>query len=51
VVPADNKWFTRMVVVAAIVEALEDLDLSFPRPRGKARNELAKARKMLAQEK
>jgi PPK2 family polyphosphate:nucleotide phosphotransferase len=50
VVPADNKWFTRMVVAAAIVEALENLDLSFPKPRGKARNELTKARRMLAQE-
>jgi PPK2 family polyphosphate:nucleotide phosphotransferase len=50
VVPADNKWFTRMVVAAAIVDALEGLNLSFPRPRGKARNELAKARRMLAQE-
>jgi PPK2 family polyphosphate:nucleotide phosphotransferase len=50
VVPADNKWFTRMVVVATIVVALENIDLSFPKPRGKARNELAKARKMLTQE-
>jgi len=39
-----------MVVAAAIVDALEGLNLSFPRPRGKARNELAKARRMLAQE-
>jgi PPK2 family polyphosphate:nucleotide phosphotransferase len=30
VVPADNKWFTRLVVAAAIVEALEKLDLSYP---------------------
>ena len=30
VVPADNKWFTRLVVVAAIVEALERLDLTPP---------------------
>jgi PPK2 family polyphosphate:nucleotide phosphotransferase len=27
-VPADNKWFTRLVVAAAVVEALEDLDLA-----------------------
>ena len=27
VVPADNKWFTRLVVAAAIVEAVEKLDL------------------------
>lgn len=30
VVPADNKWFTRLVVVSAIVEALENLDLTPP---------------------
>jgi hypothetical protein len=30
VVPADNKWFTRAVVAAAVVEALEKLDLKFP---------------------
>ncbi len=30
VVPADNKWFTRLVVVAAIVDALERLDLAPP---------------------
>src|SRR5215471_17039293 len=42
-VPADNKWFTRMVVVAAIVEALEDLDLSFPRPQLLSRIAAARA--------
>ena len=31
VVPADNKWFTRLVVAAAIVEALEDLGLTYPK--------------------
>jgi PPK2 family polyphosphate:nucleotide phosphotransferase len=30
VVPADNKWFTRLIVVAAMIEALEALDLSRP---------------------
>src|SRR5258705_4661619 len=30
VVPADNKWFTRLIVAAAIVEAVENLDLSYP---------------------
>jgi hypothetical protein len=29
-VPADNKWFTRLVVAAAIVEAVEKLDLAYP---------------------
>jgi PPK2 family polyphosphate:nucleotide phosphotransferase len=30
VVPADNKWFTRLIVASAIVEALCELDLAFP---------------------
>jgi PPK2 family polyphosphate:nucleotide phosphotransferase len=47
VVPADNKWFTRLVVAAEIVAALDRLDLKFPSVRGDARRELAKARKIL----
>jgi hypothetical protein len=31
VVPADNKWFSRLVVAAAIVEAVEHLDLQYPK--------------------
>jgi PPK2 family polyphosphate:nucleotide phosphotransferase len=31
VVPADNRWFTRLVVAAAVVEAVEELHLSYPR--------------------
>jgi PPK2 family polyphosphate:nucleotide phosphotransferase len=50
VVPADNKWFTRLVVGAAVVQALEDLDLSFPRVgRGKLK-ELRASRATLARE-
>ncbi len=30
VVPADNKWFTRLIVVAAMIEAMEKLDLQYP---------------------
>jgi PPK2 family polyphosphate:nucleotide phosphotransferase len=30
VVPADNKWYTRLVVASAIVDALERLSLSYP---------------------
>jgi len=30
VVPADNKWFSRLIVVRAMIEALEALDLEFP---------------------
>jgi PPK2 family polyphosphate:nucleotide phosphotransferase len=34
VVPADNKWYTRVVVAAAIVDALEELKLSYPKLSG-----------------
>jgi len=38
VVPADNKWFTRLVVAAAVIEALEGMDLAFPvLPNGELR--------------
>jgi hypothetical protein len=30
VVPADHKWFARLVVVRTVIEALEELDLKFP---------------------
>ncbi len=50
VVPADNKWFTRVVVAAAIVEALESLRLRYPTVSKEARKELATARAMLEAE-
>jgi PPK2 family polyphosphate:nucleotide phosphotransferase len=40
VVPADHKWFTRMVVSAAIVDALEELDLAYPEVDAHKREEL-----------
>jgi hypothetical protein len=49
VVPADNKWFTRVVVAAAVVDALEDLDLSYPKVDAQKHKELQAARKMLEQ--
>ncbi len=51
VVPADNKWFTRVVVAAAIVEALENLDLAYPKVDEAKRKELAATREMLMKEK
>jgi PPK2 family polyphosphate:nucleotide phosphotransferase len=51
VVPADNKWFTRLIVCGAIVRALEDLDLRFPVVSDAMRDELEAARKMLMDEK
>ena len=35
VVPADHKWFTRLVVVSAILDALSSLDLAFPTRRAR----------------
>jgi len=50
VVPADNRWFTRLVVAAAIVEAVEMLDLEYPTVDSAKKKELAAARAMLARE-
>ncbi len=50
VVPADNKWFTRLVVAAAVVEALEKLDLKYPEIDAAKRKELAAARAALVRE-
>jgi PPK2 family polyphosphate:nucleotide phosphotransferase len=50
VVPADNKWFTRLVVAAAIVEAVEHLDLSYPEVDAAKKKELVAARAALARE-
>ena len=47
VVPADNKWFTHLVVAAAIVETLEDLNLSYPEVDAQKRKEVQAARKLL----
>ncbi len=47
VVPADRKWFTRLVVVAAIIHALEGLDLRFPVPSEAERAALAEAKAAL----
>jgi len=48
VVPADNKWFTRLVVAASIVETLDGLKLSYPEVDPQKRKELQAARKALA---
>ncbi len=48
VVPADNKWFTRLVVAAAIVEAVEALNLTYPKVDAEKKKELAAARAELA---
>ena len=50
VVPADNKWFTRLVVAAAIVEVVEQLDLAYPKVGAEKMKELAAARAELVGE-
>ena len=47
VVPADNKWFTRVVVAAAVIDALESLDLRYPEVSEAQQKELAAAKKEL----
>ena len=50
VVPADKKWFTRLVVASALVEGLESLNLHYPRVDDATRDELKKSRVLLAAE-
>jgi PPK2 family polyphosphate:nucleotide phosphotransferase len=47
VVPADNKWFTRVVVAAALIEALASLDLAYPKVGKQKLEELEIARQAL----
>src|SRR5262252_302527 len=51
VVPADNKWYTRLVVAAAIVDALEDLELEFPKTSPGKKKALERARHELMSKK
>jgi PPK2 family polyphosphate:nucleotide phosphotransferase len=50
VVPADHKWFARVVIGSAIVAALEGLDLHFPRVDKDSKREFEAVRKALEQE-
>jgi len=47
VVPADNKWFTRVVVAAAVIDALDSLDLKYPNVTDAKLKELAAAKRAL----
>lgn len=51
VIPADNKWFTRIVVAAAAIEALSSLDLKYPRVDDAQRKELQVVKQALLSEK
>lgn len=47
VIPADNKWFTRLAVASAIIDAVNGLDLQFPEVDKEKKKELAKVREAL----
>jgi PPK2 family polyphosphate:nucleotide phosphotransferase len=51
VVPADHKWFTRLVVSSLIIEKLRSLDLHFPKLNAEQKKEMTKARAELAGDK
>jgi PPK2 family polyphosphate:nucleotide phosphotransferase len=50
VVPADHKWFTRVVVASIVIEAMQSLKLAYPKVDGAKKAELESARKLLMQE-
>jgi PPK2 family polyphosphate:nucleotide phosphotransferase len=50
VVPADHKWFSRLVVAEATIDAMESLDLSFPKMDAEKKKELKNARSALEHE-
>jgi len=50
VVPADNKWFARLVIAEAMIDAMEELNLAFPKVAGAALAELNKVRGALEAE-
>ena len=50
VVPADHKWFTRLVVAAVVVETLASLDVQYPRVKTTEKKRLARVRRALEKE-
>jgi hypothetical protein len=50
VVPADHKWFTRLVVAQVLVGELKALKLEYPKVTGEMKKELAAARRALEKE-
>jgi PPK2 family polyphosphate:nucleotide phosphotransferase len=50
VIPADNKWFARLMVAAALEQAMEGLDLQFPKVEGPALAEMMKVKEALIAE-
>ena len=49
-VPADNKWFTRIVVSHAVVDVLQGMKLKYPSVSGAQKSALDEARKQLEKE-
>ena len=47
VIPADNKWFTRLMVGAAVIDALKELELSYPKPTPEQQKALRTAKRTL----
>jgi len=47
VVPADNKWFSRLVISSVVVDTLESLNLAYPKVADKKKKELEAAKKVL----
>ncbi len=51
VVPADNKWFSRLVISTVLVDTLESLDLSYPKMEDAQKKELEAAKRILVSKK
>jgi len=51
VIPADNKWYTQLIVASAIISALEELDLAFPAVDKEKKKELEVVQESLLREK
>jgi hypothetical protein len=47
VVPADNKWFTRVIVACAVIDTLASLDLAYPKVDQTKLDEIAEAKEAL----
>ncbi len=50
IVPADNKWFTRLVVAGVVIDTLQRLDLHYPKVDQAKKKELEAARRLLEKE-
>ncbi len=51
VVPADHKWFTRVIVASAVIDALGSMDLHYPKVTASKQDELSAAREALLESK